>query len=264
MTKVTKRATMGGMTETLCLAQDPESRSTTSPWQVAPICLDPIFLTWEQDAGTAEIFDRQPTRRSYEMWRLAESKTGLDTVLWLNRAVNLRMRLLSQRYNLRTILSDAPSKDAEILARIGIIRPQMHRTLKDLYQALETSAEPIERLPEFVDAVWYFLRSTDNLMNIQRTDMAFAHERANRDGYVSFEFGQYFTKQASSVAAWGILPLELVSQQARGDWISIDLKVKPRIQYGHLYFEGILSPAENHIDSVWRAFFELDASTLRC
>ncbi|MBC6451599.1 hypothetical protein [Actinokineospora xionganensis] len=248
------------MTETLCLAQDPESRRTTSPWQAAPIHLDPIFLTWEQDAGSSEISDRQPTRRSYEMWRLAEAKTGLDTVLWLNRAVNLRMRLLTQRYNMRSILTDAPPKDAEILARIGIIRPQMHRTLRDLHQALETSAEPTERLAEFVDAVWYFLRSTDNLMNLQRTDMAFAHEQANRDGYVSFEFGQYFTKQAPAVAAWGILPLELVSQQTTGDWISIDLKVKPRIQYGHLYFEGILSPAECHVGSVWRAFFDLDAS----
>jgi hypothetical protein len=256
MTKVTNRATMGAMSETLCLAQDPESPRTTSPWQAAPIHLDPIFLTWEQDAGAAEVADRQPTRRSYEMWRLAESKTGLDTVLWLNRAVNLRMRLLTQRYNMRSILTEPPSKDAEILARIGIIRPWMHRTLTDLHNALE--AVPIERCSEFIDAVWYFLRSTDSLMNLQRTDMAFAHEQANRDGYVSFEFGQYFKKQAASVAAWGILPLELVSQQATADCISIDLKVKPRIQYGHLYFEGILSPADNHVDSVWRSFFELD------
>ncbi|SDH60894.1 hypothetical protein SAMN05192558_12215 [Actinokineospora alba] len=258
MTKVTGRATMVAMTETLCLAQDPESPRTTSPWQAAPIFLDPIFLTWEQDAGASEVSDHQPTRRSYEMWRLAESKTGLDTVLWLNRAVNLRMRLLTQRYNMRSILRDPPPQDTEILARIGIIRPHMHRALTELHRALEVSPVPPEHCAELVDTVWYFLRSTDSLMNVQRTDMAFAHEQANRDGYVSFEFGQYFTKQSPSVAAWGILPLELVSQQATGDWISIDLKVKPRIQYGHLYFEGILSPAENHIDSVWRAFFELD------
>ncbi|MGH3862480.1 hypothetical protein [Actinokineospora sp.] len=248
------------MTETLCLAQDPESRRTTSPWQVAPIHLDPIFLTWDQDAGSSEPSGGRPTRRSYEMWRLAKSKTGLDTVLWLNRAVNLRMRLLTQRYNMRSILRDPPPQDTEILARIGIIRPQMQRTLAELHRALESSPVPPEHCAELVDAVWYFLRSTDTLMNVQRTDMAFAHEQTNRDGYVSFEFGQYFTKQSPSVAVWGILPLELVSQQPTGDWISIDLKVKPRIQYGHLYFEGILSPAQNHVDSVWRAYFDVDTA----
>lgn len=262
MTKVIRRATMGGMTETLCLAQDPESRSTTSPWQVAPICLDPIFLTWEQDTGSLEVSDREPTKRSYKMWRLAEAKTGLDTVLWLNRAVNLRMRLLIQRYNVHGILREH-SRDAEMLARLGIIRPQMLRSLTALRDALEPAAAPTDRREEFVDAVWYFLRSTDSLVDVQRTDMAFAHEKADRDCYVSFEFGQYFTKQAPSVAAWGMLPLELVSQEATGDWISIDLKVKPRIQYGHLYFEGVLSPAQNHVDSVWRAFFELDTAARR-
>ncbi|SDH60911.1 hypothetical protein SAMN05192558_12216 [Actinokineospora alba] len=86
--------------------------------------------------------------------------------------------------------------------------------------------------------------------------MAFAQEIAN--GYISLDFGVYFDGKMPSVPLWAEMSLDLVSQRKQTDWISVNLGKKPRIQRGNLHFEGILTGMGNHVDTVWRAYFELD------
>jgi hypothetical protein len=98
--------------------------------------------------------------------------------LW--NAVDSRIRLLSETYGLTSLARllgwRRKSDDAdmlEMLTRLGLIRPLLLRQLKDVRNVVEHSdagAPSEDECLNYLDVVWYFLRSTDIFVSRIFTD----------------------------------------------------------------------------------------------
>lgn len=121
------------------------------------------------------IYEATGWERAYELWEHAEDILAkpqteaylADAITNLKRAVNHRISILQETYHFDKIPGyEAPRRSLEQLAYWGIIRPSMLRQLTDIRNAIEhENATPPgqQRCLEFLDLVWYFLRSTDIL-----------------------------------------------------------------------------------------------------
>jgi hypothetical protein len=138
--------------------------------------LSPKFLDWDPLVDMSIAGDLTSWRRAYEHWSHAEQLLKIqsdelyrvDVTTTLKRAVDHRIRLLDQTYDFQGIPVKAkPSGSLARLEWLGIVRPTMVRKLLDIRNAVEHSDhEPpeAERCHEFLEFVWYFLRSTDLLV----------------------------------------------------------------------------------------------------
>ncbi|HEX3421127.1 MAG TPA: hypothetical protein VHT01_07845 [Candidatus Udaeobacter sp.] len=89
--------------------------------------------------------------------------------------MNHRLKHFESVYNLRFVI-DAPKKRPylEILAELGVARPSLIRGLLQIRNDVEynDAAPPqVERCREFVDILWYLLRSTDAMLHTARTGL---------------------------------------------------------------------------------------------
>lgn len=198
------------------------------------------------------------------MWRHAELKLHpnaseldrADCILWLNRAVSLRLKLIHKEYGLRTVARELQIKKgnhAEVLSAIGLIRPQMLQTLTTLRNAVEhedAPPPPLVRCHEFVEFTWYLLRSTDNLVQ-ERRDYLELIEGAE---FISFEF----TDKSASLETSGRLNLAMVSWNFRPDWITVQLSKKPFLKSDRsLRFKGTAVGPTPTLLRIWKRNFEI-------
>ena len=124
-------------------------------------------------------------QRSYEHLQRAEYFLACDTVSSdhdradcisnLRKCLSHRLKHFESVYNLRSALP-APTKRhyLEVLADLGVIRPSLIKGLLEVRNDVEyNDATPpdLARCCEFVDIVWYFLRSTDAMLHTQRTEI---------------------------------------------------------------------------------------------
>jgi len=99
---------------------------------------------------------------------LQSSATDLDranAILEMRRSISRRIRLLDERYSLRSIpIKEKPSDFLKLLEFVGVVRPTMLQQLIDIRDGVEhEDAEPpdLERCKVFLEFIWYFLKSTD-------------------------------------------------------------------------------------------------------
>lgn len=124
-------------------------------------------------------------RRSYEHLQRAEyflscdaipsDHDRADCISNLRKCLNHRLKHFESVYNLRFVI-DAPKKRPylEILAELGVARPSLIRGLLQIRNDVEynDAAPPqVERCREFVDILWYLLRSTDAMLHTARTGL---------------------------------------------------------------------------------------------
>ena len=100
-----------------------------------------------------------------------------DSISWLKRALNQRLKLIEDIYSLKNVaLSDSPKGYLEYLATLNVVRPFMLKTLMAVRNDIEhnDAAPPdMERCLELLDLVWYFIRSTDELVKTQPSSVVF-------------------------------------------------------------------------------------------
>lgn len=230
------------------------------------IFIDPAWIDFDYDGAAHNHLDQYVFSRSYKMWRHAESKVTpnapdldlADSILWLNRAVNLRTVSLYKDHGLRAIarsLGMNRARPTEVMAEIGLIRPRMLRELTVLRNAVEhEDADPpsLQRCQEFSEFVWYFLRSTDN---VARSKLDHLDLRAySSTGGISIDF----EADDARLSIYGQLSIEQVSWIRRDDWTSIELLEKPRIKARMVLFRGNVTGPRESLVRIWRRYFQLD------
>jgi hypothetical protein len=114
--------------------------------------------------------------RPYTHWehaqKLSNSETNpfvrIDIITTLKRSVDIRIRNLNDIYQFRNILFLKKTKSIiELLSQLEIIRPMMISKLNRIRNTIEhqDKAPPShDECMELVDFTWYFLRSTDILI----------------------------------------------------------------------------------------------------
>jgi hypothetical protein len=141
----------------------------------ADIWLEPSLLGWPASISGSITHPSELAMRAYEHHQHAEDRLQsavsifdrVDVVTTLKRAVDNRLRHLQQIYDLCAIpIRDKPSWTLDILAHFGAARTLMVNELRDIRNAVEheDAAPPsTQELYRFLDLVWYFLKSTDQL-----------------------------------------------------------------------------------------------------
>jgi hypothetical protein len=147
--------------------------------------LMPQILEWEPTVESWTLYEDESWRRAYTHWSHAEhlleksnsSLDLIDVITTLKRAVDHRLRLIDETYDIRSIpIKDKPSVHLELLSFFGIVRPVMVQKLLDIRNAVEhQDAEPPAKdtCETFLEFSWYFLRSTDMLVRRVALDLVF-------------------------------------------------------------------------------------------
>jgi hypothetical protein len=130
---------------------------------------------WEPDASSVGLGDEVKVQRAYDIWRhadglctdVANESVRVDIVTNLKRCIAQRISLLKETYSLKNLARTAQWRnveDLDILANLGLVRPLLLRKLHAIRNAVEhedASPPNAGECRDFVELVWYFLKSTD-------------------------------------------------------------------------------------------------------
>lgn len=126
---------------------------------------------WQLELTGGSQGDEIKTQRAHELFAHAEAlirenKSTLsltDGILSLKRAINHRLKLLEELYQLSSIFPKSTGP-LERLAAVGLSRPFIIKQLFELRNDIEHNDQKppaIARCHELVDITWYFLKATD-------------------------------------------------------------------------------------------------------
>ena len=113
-----------------------------------------------------------------EIWRHAAARLKgtpsdldrVDCIGTLKRAINHRLKAIQATYNFDQLPTTRPKKQIlEKLQDYGLVRPVIIKELLEVRNGIEhNDAAPPEtpRCEFYVDVVWYFLKSTDTLVDM--------------------------------------------------------------------------------------------------
>ncbi|MFH1635688.1 MAG: hypothetical protein ABIG63_16980 [Chloroflexota bacterium] len=104
----------------------------------------------------------------------------VDVISTLKRAVDIRIKDLNSKYQLRRMpLSNMPKRTTDVLATVGILRPLMVdklMTIRNQVEHHDSDPPSLAQCSELVDFPWYFFRSTDD-----STEKRLFHRRVRRE-----------------------------------------------------------------------------------
>lgn len=148
---------------------------------ISPTCLN-CELYDQGGNGTS----KDEVKRAVDIWEHARSCLERDnpsefdrsdSIGWLKRALNQRLKLIEYIYSLKKFaLPTSPKGYLEYLETLNIVRPFMLKALMAVRNDIEhNDATPpdTERCLELLDLVWYFIRSTDGLVKAQKCSIVF-------------------------------------------------------------------------------------------
>jgi hypothetical protein len=242
-------------------------------YAIRPAWLDPSWMLWEQSIEVTTGFSRVGTGRPYEIHQHACDRLEgdpndfdrVDAIMALRRAVGQRVRMLNEIYQLRELpIATKPKGDLELLSCFGIVRPFMLRRLIDIRNIVEhqdSSPPSVEECLMFADLVWYFLRSTDEVVRLQVETILYVPPGIDVYGqdshpFVQLVFGEPFNEMPS-VDAW--LNPSSVAYEPRKDWI----KVEPTKIIGHekaephrVSISGKIHGTEEQMRLIYEQYFD--------
>ncbi len=193
-----------------------------------PMSMDGSRAASEDDAELSKLM------RAWEFWQHAEkllksspdNHQRADAVAALKRAIHQREESLDEIYQFNRIpLKQKPKGREQQLAYFGIIRPFMLRRIVDIRNAIEHRySEPPsrDRCFEFLDLVWYFLKSTD--LRFTMIPVAFSFSNPNgkwMDQWVELNTGPDYDWQ---LEVSGTLPETAILSSPRPMALHIRLK----------------------------------------
>lgn len=151
------------------------------------IWINQEVLDWKVLNEGGSIVGKHMWLRSYEIWEhaklLIESSGNefilSDGILNLKRSLNHRLKKIEELYSLKKLdFPNRPKGYLELLEYYGLVRPYLMRLLLEVRNNIEhnDSLPPnIERCMEFLDVVWYFLKSTDSLIQLVKGSAIFEY-----------------------------------------------------------------------------------------
>jgi hypothetical protein len=136
------------------------------------------ILDWEINGGMSSSVSEKDWKRPYEIWEYAKNLiTNNDDrenlaqgIIALKRSYNARHKVISNNYPFNNINFKSKvnkKKKLELLEQYGLIRASLINKLLEIRNPIEhnDSLPPTkEKCIELVDYVWYFLKSTDDLI----------------------------------------------------------------------------------------------------
>jgi hypothetical protein len=162
--------------------------------------LSPEIYEWPYDAverGAAAELDY--LFRPHDIWthaamHLEGRPTDLhrvDCISSLRRAINHRLKALSGVYNFEALhTGHAKRQLLERMREFGLVRPTLLKELLDVRNLIEhQDADPpsLEACHRFVDIVWYFLKSTDALVDRPVSRLAYEEGEGHSSVYIDIE-----------------------------------------------------------------------------
>jgi hypothetical protein len=139
------------------------------------INLSKKFLDWELFPMTRSSFEGRDIYRPFKYWQQAEKNINtattemdyIDSIINMNREVDCRMKWLNKLYQFKSMkFVNYRKNKMDSLEALRIIRSTMILKLNDLRNSLEhryTNPPNKLRCFEFLDFVWYFLKSSNYL-----------------------------------------------------------------------------------------------------
>lgn len=189
------------------------------------------IFNWVASVGTANVSRGREWFRAYQIWEHADLTLQqtcnefnlINVITTLKRAVDQRLRLLDKLYKFKRIpIREKPSDLLKILNYMDIVRPIMVEKLIDIRNAVEhhdASPPDCETCKVFSEFVWYFLRSTDNLVReiVQTFNLYPAESELN---LYSVECGMGI-EQGWNPTIGGWVPSQLISDESKDNWLTI-------------------------------------------
>jgi hypothetical protein len=240
--------------------------TATSVW------IDPSWLSWNRHAQGSVHQPEDTAFKLYEMHQHACDRlegnpsefARVDAITTLRRTVGQRVKALKDIYQLRSLPTGTkPKYDLELLEYFGIIRPFMLKRLIDIRNMVEhqdTSPPPTDECLMFADLVWYFLRSTDGLVQDQLTSMMFVPPDSSYPSWdewypaIMLNF-KAFSGPLRIVA--GLSPSSSINE-ARANWMKIE-PTEISSYIGHepprLLVEGSIQGTDEQMKLMYELYF---------
>jgi hypothetical protein len=210
---------------------------------------------------------RSQSKLQYEIWthgnelllKPVPSQQDLAAaVIQLQRAVELRDKLLDKLYGFDNIPGRPRSGKYAIMEDLGIIRPNLKVHLRELRNKLMHDPDLLQLTKAecdfLADTAWYYLKVTDRI----------AEQYANEIGY---EYSTSETERSSLTlklepASWNVeieakLAASHVCKPPEADYLNIEVQHCEFVRYGNsLKLHGKISGTPSIIWSIVKDFFE--------
>jgi hypothetical protein len=187
------------------------------------------FFTWPHDNTEGSGCDYSLMYRAHEIWRhskdcLANDPSEfnrIDCISSLRRSINHRLKTLSSVYGLEALPSLRSKKQIlEKFQDYGLIRPALIKDLLEVRNLIEhEDAEPpeTEKCLYYVDIVWYFLKSTDSLLQMKIDALSYESEDGRCELFVRLK-----PELVWDVRIQGTVLKTMLSEQATQDHLFLD------------------------------------------
>lgn len=193
------------------------------------------IFKWKSYSSGESILDKQDLERGYQIWEHAsklilegESDFQLsDGILNLKRSMNHRLQLIEKHYKFKN-LEKLPKGYLEKLEFLGIVRPFFMKQLLSIRNDIEhndASPPEKERCRELLDVVWYFLKSTDSLVQAMKTDIDYIliDDEGSETPYGFSLNIDYNDIKNVEISGW--FPNEYIANQSKDGYILIEVEV---------------------------------------
>jgi hypothetical protein len=246
-------------------------------YAVRPVWIDPSWFSWQLASHEEMPYGRSlpnDIARQYEIHehacnRLVDDPSDfdrIDAIMTLRRTVGQRVRMLMDTYQLRKLqIGPKPKHDLELLSYLGIIRPFMLKRLIDIRNFVEhqdSSPPPTDECLMFADLVWYFLRSTDGLVELQLEQISFLSPdfkdiwSLDRHAHqIDLNFPDPFS-EPPAIKAW--LDLSSLTYEPRADWMKIEstkLIESKEYEPTQVTFTGRVNGTDAQMKSIYEIYF---------
>ncbi|HEV2175393.1 MAG TPA: hypothetical protein VGR71_17590 [Nitrospira sp.] len=237
---------------------------------VTPVWIDPSWLSWGSIWETKEPISNDDTARLYEIHQHACDRLAgdpnefdrVDSIMALRRVVGRRVKALKEIYKLRELPTGTkPRHDLELLEYFGIIRPFMLKRLIDIRNIVEhqdSSPPSVDECLMYADLIWYFLRSTDGLAQMQAETLIIKPRDVPRstEPMVMLHFREPFSEMPD-IETW--VKAAIISYQPRIDWIKIEstevtLDESPKVTWVRV--SGKIRGTEKQMKPIYDIYFK--------
>lgn len=217
------------------------------------------ILDWDWSISGQSVCDPKPVKRAYELLNHSESLITdysssfelSDALSNLKRALNQRLKLIEKTYNLKSVkFYDCPKGYLELLEKYGLARPYLIKILMEIRNKIEhEDAEPpnINRCKELVDVTWYFLKSTDKIVNLKPTDIELEPKKSLKlsDKYGCTIGVKQSNNNSLSISGW--FPKTYIYNHEKAD----SLRIKCSVIHDGLYWKGKEHHEDKTINDIW-------------
>jgi hypothetical protein len=192
---------------------------------------DHVFSWDVGEYQSGHCLDTQYLKRAYELWNHANKTLSVsgeefyrvDAIATLKRSLNQRLKLIERIYQLKNVAEKNSPKDyLSYLETFGVIRSFLLKNLLVVRNDIEhNDAEPpsYERCVELLDSVWYFLRSTDEMVRVQRYECTYEASDNNLNKLIA----KIHYDKNHKLEVWGWIPPEYISDVCTPNYSELEI-----------------------------------------